>query len=507
MKNIEKRNIIRCAIYTRKSVAEGLEKDFNSLDAQREAGENYVKSQKHEGWTILEKHYDDGGFTGGNIERPALQELLSDIKQDKIDVVVVYKVDRLSRSIMDFAKIIELFDGHKVSFVSVTQNFNTKDSMGRLTLNILLSFAQFEREIISERTHDKMSAARKRGKWIGGIPFLGYDIVPEGGALIVNQSEALLVRKIFSSYIENRSLLRTLADLNKNDIRTKQWKTRKGIIRGGNKFSLTTLNHLLKNMAYIGKINYGSQIYEAEFEAILSEKIFNDAQEIMVFNNVEKGPQVRNKYNALLAGKVYCSHCGTTMVHTYTKKTGTKVYRYYICSNATKRGWRNCPHPSLSAPDLERYIVSELENISSDVGLRKEVVDSFYLRMQIELSEAKKNEASIRRSLAEISKKISNVGESSSLAIELRKRESETLDALSEIEAERENFENQMNCGRQKLEEIFSDFTMLWSKLNFKEQYELVDMIIEKVVYDGDKGSIFIKFYDNGIKSFQEKKQ
>lgn len=231
MKNQIVQKKIRCAIYTRKSVAEGLEKEFNTLDAQREAGENYIRSQKHEGWIVVDKHYDDGGFSGGNMERPALRELFDDIENGKIDIVVVYKVDRLSRSLMDFAKIIELFEKHNVSFVSVTQHFNTKDSMGRLTLNILLSFAQFERELISERTRDKMSAARRKGKWVGGIALLGYDIVPEGGAIEVNHSEAQTVRKIFSYYTENRSLLQTLSYLNENDIRTKQWKTRKGVIR------------------------------------------------------------------------------------------------------------------------------------------------------------------------------------------------------------------------------------------------------------------------------------
>lgn len=499
MKNQIEQKKIRCAIYTRKSVSEGLEKEFNSLDAQREAGENYIQSQKHEGWTVIEKHYDDGGFSGGNMDRPALGELFNDIKGGKIDIVVVYKVDRLSRSLMDFAKIIELFEKHNVSFVSVTQHFNTKDSMGRLTLNILLSFAQFERELIAERTRDKMSAARRKGKWVGGVPLLGYDIVPEGGAITINQHEAQIVRKIFSHYAENRSLLQTLAYLNENDIRTKQWKTRKGVIRGGNRFSLTTLNHLLKNMAYIGKINYGGKIYDAEFEAILSVDAFNEVQKIIAFNAVEKGPQVRNKYNALLAGKVYCANCGTAMVHSYTKKTEAKVYRYYICSNATKRGWKNCPHPSLSAPELESHIVSELERISGDTKLRNEVIESFYEKSNSELAEAIKNETSVKRSLTEIVKKISSFN-----SLELRKKESDLLGTLSEIKSEREKLENRINYGKTKLEEIFKNFAIIWRNLNFKEQYELVDSLIEKIIYDGTKGSIFIKFYDNGLNCFQE---
>ena len=500
--NTEKKTV-RCAIYTRKSVSEGLEKEFNSLDAQRESALNYIAAQKHEGWIALEKQYDDGGFTGGNMERPALQELFRDIKSGKVDMVVVYKVDRLSRSLMDFAKIIELLDKHKVSFVSVTQHFNTKDSMGRLTLNILLSFAQFEREIISERTHDKMSAARRRGKWIGGIPILGYDIVPEGGAIVINQSEAQTVRKIFSYYIECRSIQKTLEYLNDNDIRGKQWKTRKGMIKGGNGFSLTTLNHLLKNMAYIGKINYDGHIYDAEFESLLSEEVFNRAQEIIKQNTIDKSPRVRNKYNALLAGKVYCGHCGTSMVHSYTKKTKTKVYRYYTCSNATKRGWKYCPHPSLCASELEKQVVLELERISDDVKLRKEIIESFYEKSRTELAEAIRNESSIKRSLSDIRKQIAEADASSVKMLDLRKNESETARTLLEIQSDIGNINAKISVEESRLIEIFSNFKILWSGLTFKEQYDIVDCLIEKVVYDGVNGTIQITFRDSGIKGFE----
>src|ERR1700721_182398 len=193
---------IRCAIYTRKSTEEGLEQEFNSLHAQREAGEAFIKSQKHAGWTLLSSHYDDGGFTGGNLDRPALKQLLEDIEARRIDCVVVYKVDRLRRSLLDFARLVDRFDQRSASFVSVTQPFNTTTSLGRLTLNILLSFAEFEREIIRERTSDKMSAARRKGKWVGGTPVLGYDVDPAGGRLIVNEKESGRVRDIFALYLE-----------------------------------------------------------------------------------------------------------------------------------------------------------------------------------------------------------------------------------------------------------------------------------------------------------------
>src|SRR6476661_1106197 len=207
--------VIRCAIYTRKTTEEGLQQDFNTLDAQRESGEACIAAQKHEGWVCLPDRYDDGGFTGGNLDRPAVQRLMKDIEAGKIDCVVVYKVDRLSRSLMDFARMMQVFEKHKISFVSVTQQFNTTHSMGRLTLNILLSFAQFEREIISERTRDKIAAARRKGKWSGGRPILGYDVQssPSGAKLIVNEEEAKQVRSIFELYLKHQGLIPTVQEL------------------------------------------------------------------------------------------------------------------------------------------------------------------------------------------------------------------------------------------------------------------------------------------------------
>jgi site-specific DNA recombinase len=225
---------IRCAIYTRKSTEEGLEQEFNSLDAQRESGEAYVKSQQHEGWECLPDRYDDGGFTGGNMERPALRRLMADIDASQVDCVVVYKVDRLSRSLLDFARMMETFDRHRVAFVSVTQQFNTSTSMGRLVLNVLLSFAQFEREIISERTRDKIAAARRKGKWTGGMPPLGYDVDPRRSTLIVNEDEATQLRAIFTLYLEHQSLIATVRELDRRGWTNKHWTTRKGNQRGGN---------------------------------------------------------------------------------------------------------------------------------------------------------------------------------------------------------------------------------------------------------------------------------
>jgi DNA invertase Pin-like site-specific DNA recombinase len=267
--------MVRCAIYTRKSTEEGLSQAFNSLDAQREAAEAYILSQREQGWAALPERYDDGGFTGGNMDRPALQQLLTDIDAGHIDCVMVYKVDRLSRSLLDFARILGTFEQRKVSFVSVTQQFNTSMSLGRLTLNILLAFAQFEREIIAERTRDKMAAARRKGKWVGGTPVLGYDMAPQGGRLVVNRPEAGQVRSIFELYRDSGCLVSVLQRLSENGWTTKQWITKSGKLHSGRPFNRNTLMALLGNVIYTGQIRHQGQLYPGEHEAIVDRVLWD----------------------------------------------------------------------------------------------------------------------------------------------------------------------------------------------------------------------------------------
>lgn len=361
---------IRCAIYTRKSTEEGLEQEFNSLDAQRESAEAYIASQKTEGWVSLPDRYDDGGFTGGNTNRPAVQRLMADIEAGKVDCVVVYKVDRLSRSLLDFAKMMETFEKHNVSFVSVTQQFNTTHSMGRLTLNILLSFAQFEREIISERTRDKIAAARRKGKWSGGPPVLGYDILrePSGSKLIVNAEEAERVRYIHRLYLECASVSATIRRLDELGWVNKIWTTKQGRERGGKPFDKSTLFKLLTNVVYRGQIAFHDQIYEGEQDAIVDEDLFRRVQAQLRINRNSGGKYVRSKYGALLKGLVRCSSCGCAMSHHFATR-GSKRYRYYVCVKAQKRGWDTCPAPSLPAAELEQFIVDQIRAIGQDDGL------------------------------------------------------------------------------------------------------------------------------------------
>ena len=365
MEKKEKKRIY-CAIYTRKSTTEGLDQDFTSLDAQREAAESYINSQKHEGWVALPGQYNDGGFTGANIDRPALQKLLSDIKAGGINCVIVYKVDRLSRSLMDFAQLLEFLDKHNVTFVSVTQAFNTNTSMGRLTLNILLSFAQFEREIISERTKDKMGAARKKGQWLGGRPPFGYDVENDGKKLLINPEEAKIVREIFKLYLEGNSLLKVALILNEKGYRSKQGASKAGRLYGGKKFGVTQIQAIIKNVLYIGKVNYTGQIYEGQQEPIINEETFKKAQEKLKQNRVERKVLKNTECTGLLTHLLHCNTCNTIMFHTYTMKKGTHKYRYYVCTNAQKRSYQACPNKSLNAQAIEDATIECLKHIFSD---------------------------------------------------------------------------------------------------------------------------------------------
>ena len=350
---------LRCAIYTRKSTEEGLEQDFNSLDAQRDAGEAFVASQKREGWVILSTRYDDGGFTGANMERPALARLLAAVEAGDIDCVVVYKVDRLSRSLLDFTRMLSLFEKQGVSFVAVTQQFNTQTSLGRLTLNILLSFAQFERELIGERTRGKMSAPKRKGKWVGGFPILGYDVDPAGGRLIVNDEEAAIVREIFALFEQYGSARWTLAEIERRGWKLKSWTTRRGAFRTGTRFSISSLRRLLSNILYTGMVRSKDQLYPGEHAAIIEYETWSRVQNLIGERQSFARGKMRNKHLALLNGLLYCEACSARMVYTYASKNNRR-YPYYVCTNACKNGWGQCPAKSLPAKDIEDSVLERV---------------------------------------------------------------------------------------------------------------------------------------------------
>jgi site-specific DNA recombinase len=363
---------VRCAIYTRKSTEEGLDQDFNSLQAQREAAEAFIHSQKHAGWTLIPHRYDDGGFSGATMERPAVQQLLEDVEARRIDCVVVYKVDRLSRSLLDFARLIDRFDQRSVSFVSVTQQFNTTTSLGRLTLNILLSFAQFEREIISERTRDKMSAARRKGKWVGGTPVLGYDVDPGGGGLVVNQKEALRIGEIFSLYAGRPSLSVVVAELERRRWKSKSWKSKRGTAHRGRVFTKASLRRLLTNAIYAGKVEHRGAIYAGEHSPIVEPAVWEQVNAVLRSGRRTGAAVVCTPQKALLAGLLFCDSCKRPMMATYTAHRGRR-YRYYVCHTARQNGWAACPTKSVSAAMIEPSVLAQLRIALEREDLREQV--------------------------------------------------------------------------------------------------------------------------------------
>lgn len=361
---------IRCAIYTRVSTDQGLEQDFNSLDAQYDASQAYIRSQAHAGWTLIRSKYDDGGFSGGNTERPALQRLLDDVRDEKIDIIVVYKVDRLTRSLADFAKLVELFDRYGVSFVSVTQQFNTTTSMGRLTLNVLLSFAQFEREVTSERIRDKIAASKRKGLWVGGMAPLGYDT--KDRKIVVNAAEADRVGAIFKRYLELGSLNPLMADLRDKGIVTKVRTLKTGAAVGGIAFTRGPLAHLLRNRFYIGEVVYKNEVLPGEQPAIIERGLF-EAVQIKLNEQVTNHKTVRMKSEALLAGRIFDDR-GNRMTPSHARKRGVK-YRYYISSVLVQgqQDQAGSVH-RVSAPEIEALVVKALRQQVGESATTKDDV-------------------------------------------------------------------------------------------------------------------------------------
>jgi DNA invertase Pin-like site-specific DNA recombinase len=336
----------RCAVYTRKSTDEGLEKEFNSLDAQRESCEAYIASQRSEGWVLVHDRYDDGGVSGGTLERPALKRLLADIEAGLVDVVVVYKIYRLSRSLMDFAKLVQIFDQNEVTFVSVTQSFNTTTSMGRLTLNILLSFAQFEREVIGERVRDKIAASRARGMWMGGPVPLGYRV--ENRKLLVDEAAATTVRRVFKGFAEIGSATRLLPILRAEGLLTKH----------GRPFDKGAVYKLLVNRVYLGEAVHKGKSYPGEHAAIIPQALWNQVHEIMASNPHMRAGLARNRSPALLRGLIFGAD-GRALSPTHTRKQG-RLYRYYVSQSVLKGGADDAPYRRLPAGEIEALVLDQL---------------------------------------------------------------------------------------------------------------------------------------------------
>ncbi|NNC19526.1 recombinase family protein [Corallococcus exiguus] len=479
----------RCAVYTRKSTAAGLEMEFNSLDAQRESCVSYV--QRQPGWVLVDESYDDGGFTGANMERPAFQRLLQDVDAGRVDVVVVYKVDRLSRSLLDFAKVMERFNAAGASFVSVTQNFSTADAMGRLTLNMLMSFAEFEREMISERTRDKVAAARRKGKWTGGRAPLGYEVKDK--RLVVNEYEALVVREAFELYLQHQQASVVSRLLNETGRKTKRYEAQSGATRAARKWTTQDVLRLLRSPLYAGFVPYGDETHQGEHPAIVDRAIFHQVQDMLEGRSPGLQYHGRNP-DYVLRGLLRCGLCGEAMTPGSTRK-GAREYRYYRCVTRDKKGKEGCRASPIPAAALEDFVVARLREVSVGEGFAAQV----HARLTARLEEKHK---ALRAERAQLPKDLAKrAGESAKWVDSLSKLEGparriveEKLTAAEEESAGMKKrlveVERALDAMEgEKLEAAWvaralADFDAVWDALTAANRGRLLQALVGRVVVD-----------------------
>jgi site-specific DNA recombinase len=469
---------VRVAIYTRQSVASDLV--FGSIDAQRESIEAYVQSQRGEGWVALPTRYDDHGFSGGNTERPAFQRLVADVQAGKLDVIATYKTDRVSRSLPDFTSFMTLLEKHGVGFVSTTQSFDTRTSMGRLTLNILASFSQFEREVISERISDKLQATRRRGMWTGGRPILGYDVVAK--KLVVNADEADQVRAIFDLYVERGSIAEVMHELRARGWRNKTFVGKRGQAIAGREFTKATLHGLLTNALYRGQISTKDGLVPGEHEAIVTAEAWDAVQAQLASNRQHGGADVRNKSGALLRGLLRCGRCGSTMIHTFTTR-GTVRNRYYTCTRTHNEGKDACPGCRIPAGKFEGFVAQQIRAMGVDDALLTQTATAatkaaVRRRRDLELE---------RRRLAP--RQRSDGDDAAQARVDLARIEAELAAiGVGTVDADR-------------LVLAISSFEPVWNELLPREQERILRLLIAGITYHPDTGEADIDLRPCGIET------
>ena len=491
----------RCAVYTRKSTTAGLEQEFSSLDAQREACEAYVRRQP--GWALVAERYDDGGFTGANIERPAFQRLLADVEAGKIDVVVVYKVDRLSRSLLDFARVMERFGKSGASFVSVTQNFSTADAMGRLTLNMLMSFAEFEREMIGERTRDKMAAARKKGKWTGGPVPLGYEVKDKH--LHVNELEAVVVREVFRLYLEERSLLSVVRLLNERHRSTKRHSSQKGRLRESRPWTTGDVLRTLRNPVYAGLMRSPEGLHEGEHEALVDRVTFERVQALLNPGERTWKGSVRNP-EYLLRGILRCGCCGSAFTTASTRK-GKNEYRYYRCVKRDKEGREACPSSPLPADAIESHVIERLREATRGEALAEAVTRR--VRVQVEgrkrdlLTERKGLPVEIATLSSEGKRLVETIAELPGVARQLVEAR------LTEVGEQLERLQSRLSAVEKEVANLdvvevdagwvgkcLADFDAIWDVLTPENRLRLVQTVVQRVEVNEPQNEVKVVITD-----------
>jgi len=484
---------LRCAIYTRKSTEKGLDQEFSSLDAQREACEAYIASQRHEGWVALAEQYDDPGFSGGNTDRPGLKKLMLDIERGRVDCVVFYKLDRLSRSLLDFVKLAEFFERHNVTFVSITQQFSSTTPMGRLTLNILMSFGEFERAIITERVRDKIAASKKKGKYLGGTPAFGYDVDYQKRKLVVNPVEAKIVRRIFKRFAENGSCLGIAKELNAEGITTKSWTTKRGSYRQGSPWTTQHIYYALNNRTYLGETVHDGESYPGEHEAIISKSLWDGAQRIFAAGTSRKRNQETHEVKALLRGIIRCGDCRRSMVCSYTKsRKNGRVYRYYVCNGAMKYGYDSCSVKSVPAGKIEQAVIGQLRPM-----LRSPEIIAQTFRAAIEL-EAQELEA-LHEELSALQTRLVKLKAQAEELVapetmcetpserfaELNEEICRTEEQISDTEARMRNAQEGA-LSEQDVGEALRKLDPVWDELFPNEQHRVFRALVESVVVSAD---------------------
>ncbi len=486
--------VVRCAVYCRVSVDDAPDQAFGSTEAQQEAVLAYIASQRHAGWTALPDVYEDRGFSGGDTRRPAFQRLLRDVEAGEIDRIVVHRIDRLSRSLADFVRIMETLDRHGVGLVSVTQQLDTTSSMGKLTMNLLFSFAEFERSMICERTRDKMRAARRRGQWTGGVPVLGYDIVDGGGGIVVNEGEAERVRAIFATYLETRSLAATVAELRRRGWTTKRWTSEAGKTYGGNDFGKSTLQKLLTNVLYAGRIRAGDETVEAEHAAIVDVRTFEAAQACLRDNRVTNGSAPKTKRTAMLAGLLRCAACDAAMTRTATTK-GKRRYKYYTCTRRQKEGAHVCATAPVAAGEIERFVVDQIRGIGSDPNLIAATVASAKAQAKARAKELGNDvrmfDAEIKQLRGELHR---GRGDGDDDRVTEITRRLKTTERRRRVAHETLTAVRGRTINRTGVSEALSEFDALWERLTAREKADALGLLVETVSYDGASGEVAITF-------------
>jgi site-specific DNA recombinase len=496
----------RVAVYVRKSTEKGLDQAFTSLDAQAQTIRAYIESRRHEGWCALPEVYSDGGFSGGTTDRPALQRLISDVESGKVDAIVVYRYDRLSRSILDFSRLLDMLEKRGVAFASVSEQFDTSTSTGRLFMNMLMSFAEYERRLIAERTRDKIAASRRKGLWVGGVPPLGYDVVEK--RLVVNETEAKEAREILRLYLDLGSLLATAEELNRRGLRTKGRTTRKGRTLPGRPFDKSSVHRLLTHPLLVGKVPHGDDLFDGVHSPIIDKATWDAVQDRLRTGARTKARSLNNG-KSLLRGLLRCGTCGTSMIAHYASR-GTRRYHYYVCTTLQKRGAAACPGSRVPGREIESFLIQRLWEIGKDQALVKETIDAAKRNAEAKkpelIAEVRRLESETRRLAAERKNLLDAVAQGGAATGVLLERVGQVDQALKDAATRVEEARLALVqlettvIDEADLKAAVASFEPLWEQLFLKEQARILALLIDTVTYHASTGDVAITFRPGGIR-------